>query len=202
MRSMTEPTTADARRAGRRAALRRPRQRAGRRRPGTRADRLADGRRRVRHPCRRTSPTARRHVRPARGGAQRAHRPRLDVTPEVHADDVHRRHRGDRRRPGRPVRQQRRRRQRARPGRRPPGARAHARRPRAAGRRACCPTARRRSPPSPHGHDTYQRAGSGPAMAQFIAPGRPQRPGPGRLRRPARPRPGDVRHADRGRRLA
>ena len=44
--------------------------------------------------------------------------------------------------------------------------------------------------------------GSAPAMAKFIALVSHKGPIPGRLRRPARPGPGDVRAADRGRRLA
>ena len=51
-------------------------------------------------------------------------------------------------------------------------------------------------------HETYQRSGWGAGMAHFIAVTSHQGPVHRRDRRPAGARPGDVRHADRGRRLA
>ncbi len=50
-------------------------------------------------------------------------------------------------------------------------------------------------------HQTYQRHGFGPAMAQFIAMVSLPGPDPGRVRRPARSESRQLRAADRGRRL-
>ena len=137
-------------------------------------------------------------------GAERSRRTdgAAESTPEEHADDLHRGDRGARRRAGRPVRQQRRRRERAGPGRAPPGAGADARRPRAAaGRGAARPrggAGRGRATST----TPTSASGMGPAMAKFIAHRQPPGPDHGRLPRPARAGPGDVRPADRGRRLA
>ena len=115
-------------------------------------------------------------------GAERSRRTdgAATSTPEEHGDDLHRVIAAARRRTGRPVRQQRRRRQRARAGRPPPGGRPHAGRARAAARRRWCPTASTRWRRAATSHDTYQRAGMGPAMAKFIAHRQP----PGARSRP------------------
>ena len=78
------------------------------------------------------------------------------------------RHRGARRRAGRPLRQQWRRGQRTRPGAEASGAGPDARRARAAaGGDPARPRGRDGGSPEAIG-DTYQRSGFGPAMAQFI----------------------------------
>ena len=143
-----------------------------------------------------------RDLRPARVGAQHAHRRR-------HADHA----RGARRRPapadlgarcraGGPLRQQRRRGERAGPGGRAPGAGADARRARAADSPRCCPIASRRWPRPATSTRRTSAAAWAPAMAKFIAlvshkgeipADWPDRPAPD---------PAAVRAADRGRRLA
>ena len=122
----------------------------------------------LRHPRGPLHRPPRRHLRPARRGAQPdRHAPRS--TPEQHADDLHRVIAGARRGPGRPVRQQRRRGQRARArGAHPEDVRrlvAHE--PPTA---ALLPDRERGARGVPrHRATTYQRAGYGPAMAKFIA---------------------------------
>ena len=124
---------------------------------------------------------------------------KTDAPTRVDARAARRRHppasRGARRRPGRPVRHERRRRQRARARRRAPGGRPHAGRARAAAAPTCCPTASAALAATEDIRDTYQSDGLRPGDGEVHRARRPRGPGARRLRRAGPPRPGDVRAA-------
>ena len=144
-----------------------------------------------------------RDLRPARVRAQHSgpiRRPQS--TPDEHADDLHRIIAGARRRTGGPVRQQRRSHQRAGAGRQASGATSGRSSPTSRRSRRSCRIAEDALAAARAIHETYMRSGLGAGMAQFIARRQSQGAVPGRLRRAAAAGSGDVRDADRGRRLA
>ncbi len=142
----------------------------------------------------------RRDLRPARRRAQRQGRPGQ----HVHARAARRRrasgHRGARRRPGRPVREQRRRRQRARARGGASGGRPDARRPRAAARGAGPGSGGRAGAPAGRSPTTTCSAASAPAWPSSSASCHTRARSRSSRRRAAGPRSGDVRDAGRGRR--
>ena len=155
---------------------------------------------RLHHPRRALPRPDGRHLRPARGRAQRAQRPEPDLDPAAARRRPAPRHRGARPRSGRPGGQQRGSGQRPRAGGAAPG-----RRPHPGGARAAAGGAGRGPRGRPGrlpGHPRHLPARRhGPGDGQVHRDRLPHRPGARRLRRPARG-PRGVRAPHRGRRFA